>query len=188
VKVLTTELPDLLVVEPTVHRDARGFFLETWRESRYRDHGIDARFVQDNHSRSQRGTLRGLHAQLAPEPMAKLVRCVAGAVFDVAVDLRRGSPGYGRWVGFELSGENFRQVYLPGGFAHGFCVLSDTAEVEYKCSEVYCPEHEIVIAWNDPRIGIRWPVQDPVLSPRDREAPPLSDWARQGRLPPFVPR
>lgn len=184
-KVLATELPGLVVIEPVVHRDARGFFLETWREARYREHGIDARFVQDNHSRSQRGTLRGLHAQLAPRPMAKLVRCVAGAIFDVAVDLRRGSPGYGRWAGFELSAENFRQLYLPVGFAHGFCVLSESAEVEYKCSEIYAPEHEIAIAWNDPRIGVRWPVQEPVLSPRDREAPALAEWASQGRLPPF---
>jgi len=185
VKVLATELPGLVVIEPTVHRDARGWFLESWRESRYREHGIDVGFVQDNHSRSQRGTLRGLHAQLAPRAQAKLVRCVSGAIFDVAVDIRRGSPTYGGWAGFELSAENFRQLYIPAGFAHGFCVLSETAEVEYKCSEVYAPEHEIAIAWNDPRIGVRWPVQDPVLSPRDREALPLADWARQGRLPPY---
>jgi dTDP-4-dehydrorhamnose 3,5-epimerase len=183
VKVLVTELPGVLLVEPVVHRDARGFFLETLRESRYAEHGIDVRFVQDNHSRSQRGTLRGLHAQLAPRPMAKLVRCVAGVIFDVAVDLRRGSPTYGRWVGFELSAENFRQLWIPAGFAHGFCVVSEHAEVEYKCSEVYAPQHEIAIAWNDPRIGVRWPIHEPTLSPRDREAPPLADWAAKGRLP-----
>lgn len=182
-KVIPTELEGVLVIEPVVHRDARGFFLESWRESRYREHGVDVPFVQDNHSRSLRGTLRGLHVQLAPRPMAKLLRCVAGAIFDVAVDVRRGSPTYGGWVGFELSADNFRQLFLPAGFAHGFCVVSETAEVEYKCSEIYAPEHEIAIAWNDPRIGIRWPVAEPTLSPRDRDAPPLAEWAAQGRLP-----
>ena len=182
-KVIATDLEGVLVIEPLVHRDARGFFLESWRESRYREHGIDVPFVQDNHSRSVRGTLRGLHAQLAPRPMAKLLRCVAGAIFDVAVDVRRGSPTYGGWVGFELSADNFRQLFLPAGFAHGFCVISETAEVEYKCSEIYAPEHEIAIAWNDPRIGVRWPTAEPTLSPRDRDAPPLAEWAAQGRLP-----
>lgn len=175
----------MLLIEPVVHRDARGFFLETWHEQRYRAHGVDVHFVQDNHSRSARRALRGLHAQLAPRAMAKLVRCTAGAIFDVAVDVRRGSPTFGRWVGFELSAENFRQLYLPPGFAHGFCVLSETADVEYKCSEVYAPEHEIAIAWNDPRIGIRWPVRDPLLSPRDREAPTLAEWLQRGRLPAY---
>jgi dTDP-4-dehydrorhamnose 3,5-epimerase len=183
VKVIETELPGVLVIEPVVHRDARGFFLETWRESRYREHGVDVPFVQDNHSRSARGTLRGLHAQLAPRPMAKLVRCVAGEIFDVAVDVRRGSPTFGHWVGFALSAENFRQLFIPAGFAHGFCVRTEDAEVEYKCSEVYAPEHEVTVAWNDPRIGIRWPVTEPLLSPRDRAAPPLAELAAQGRLP-----
>jgi dTDP-4-dehydrorhamnose 3,5-epimerase len=187
VKVLATELPGVVLIEPLVHRDARGFFLETWRESRYREQGIDVHWVQDNHSRSGRGTLRGLHAQLGPRPMAKLVRCVAGEIFDVAVDVRRGSPTYGRWVGFTLSADNFRQLFLPAGFAHGFCVTSEHAEVEYKCSQVYAPEHEIAAAWNDPRIGIRWPIAEPLLSPRDAAAPTLAELAASGKLPAYQP-
>ena len=172
-KVLPTELPGVLVVEPEVHRDARGFFLETYHEARYRAAGIRARFVQDNHSRSGRGALRGLHAQLRPA-QAKLVRCIEGEVFDVAVDIRRDSPSFGRWVGVTLSAEGFRQLFIPEGFAHGFCVTSDAAEVEYKGSAVYDPSGEIAVAWNDPAIGVRWPVTDPVLSPRDRAAPTLA--------------
>jgi dTDP-4-dehydrorhamnose 3,5-epimerase len=182
-KVHATELLGVLLVEPVVHRDARGFFVETWREARYHENGMDAHWVQDNHSRSMRGTLRGLHAQLGPRPMAKLVRCVEGEIFDVAVDIRRGSPTYGRWVGFTLSADNFRQLFLPPGFAHGFCVTSEAAEVEYKCSEIYAPEHEIAISWNDPRIGIRWPLAEPLLSPRDAAAPTLAELAASGKLP-----
>ncbi len=175
-----TALPGVVIVEPDVHRDARGFFLETYREERYHAGGITSRFVQDNHSRSTRGTLRGLHAQVE-RPQAKLVRVVEGSVFDVAVDVRRGSPSFGKWVGVSLSAENFRQLYLPEGFAHGFCVTSEVAEFEYKCSDVYAPETEIVVAWNDPAIGIDWPVADPLLSDRDRNAPTLAE--QEHRLP-----
>jgi dTDP-4-dehydrorhamnose 3,5-epimerase len=185
VKVLATELPGVVVVEPVVHRDARGFFLETWRESRYHEHGIDVRWVQDNHSRSMRGALRGLHAQLPPRAQDKLLRCIAGEIFDVAVDVRRGSPTFGLWAGVVLSAENFRQLFVPAGFAHGFCVTSESAEVEYKCSEPYSPEDEIAIAWNDPAIGIRWPIDEPTLSSRDAAAPTLAELARAGRLPPW---
>jgi len=175
-----TELPGVLVVEPVVHRDARGFFLETYHAPRYRAGGVASSFVQDNHSRSARGTLRGLHAQLR-RPQAKLLRCVAGEIFDVAVDIRRGSPSFGRWVGVTLSAENFHQLFIPEGFAHGFCVTSEVAEVEYKCSELYVPDDEITVAWNDPAIGIRWPVAEPLLSARDRAARPLAELA--DRLP-----
>ena len=184
-KFAPTELTEVILVEPDVHRDERGFFLESYQREKYRDGGIAAEFVQDNHSRSARGTLRGLHAQLAPRAQAKLVRVVAGEIFDVAVDVRRGSPRFGRWVGVALSDRNFRQLYIPPGFAHGFCVLSERAEVEYKCSELYFPENEIAIAWNDPGIGVAWPVENPQLSKRDCEAPPLE--AVLERLPHYAP-
>jgi dTDP-4-dehydrorhamnose 3,5-epimerase len=177
-----TELPGVLVVEPTVHRDHRGFFLETYHRDKYAAGGIDQAFVQDNHSRSGAGTLRGLHAQLR-RPQGKLVRAVRGEVFDVAVDIRRGSPTFGRWVGETLSAENFHQLWIPPGFAHGFCVLSEVAEVEYKCTALYDPEDEISIAWDDPHIVIAWPVAAPVLSGRDAAAPALADVAH--RLPVF---
>jgi dTDP-4-dehydrorhamnose 3,5-epimerase len=184
VRFLPTELAGVVVIEPTVHRDERGFFLETYHAVKYREGGIEAVFVQDNHSRSARGTLRGLHAQIE-KPQAKLVRVVHGEIFDVAVDIRRGSPTFARWVGARLSAENFRQIFVPEGFAHGFCVTSDAAEVEYKCTALYAPEAEIAIAWNDPAIGIRWPAAEPVLSKRDREAPALAAWT--ARLPRWVP-
>jgi dTDP-4-dehydrorhamnose 3,5-epimerase len=177
------DLPGVLVIEPVVHQDERGFFLETYHRDKYRDGGLDAAFVQDNHSRSRRGTLRGLHAQRT-RPQGKLVRAVHGRIFDVAVDIRRGSPTFAHWVGEELSADNFRQLWIPPGFAHGFCVLSEVAEVEYKCTEVYVPEDEITIAWDDPRIGVRWPLEGaPALSPRDGAAPTLEDWV--DRLPVF---
>ena len=168
-------LPEVILVEPDVYRDDRGFFLETWREERYREAGIPGPFVQDNHSRSVRGTLRGLHAQVR-RPQGKLVRAVRGEIFDVAVDIRPGSPTFGRWAGATLTEENFRQLWVPPGFAHGFCVLSETAEVEYKCTDVYMKEDEIAIAWDDPEIGIRWPERlgEPLLSPRDRAAVSLA--------------
>ncbi len=165
-------LPEVILVEPDVHRDARGFFLETYHVEKYRAGGIPGPFVQDNHSRSVRGTLRGLHAQHR-RPQGKLVRAVEGEMFDVAVDIRRGSPGFGRWVGVRLSGENFRQLYVPPGFAHGFCVLSDVVHVEYKCTDFYDPGDEIGLAWNDGDVGIEWPVSDPVISEKDRRLPPL---------------
>lgn len=177
-------LPEVILVEPDVYRDDRGFFLETWREERYREAGIPGPFVQDNHSRSARGTLRGLHAQVR-RPQGKLVRAVRGEIFDVAVDIRPGSPTFGRWAGATLTEENFRQLWVPPGFAHGFCVLSETAEVEYKCTDVYMKEDEIAIAWDDPEIGIRWPVGmgEPLLSPRDRAAVSLAaarNWLTRG--------
>ena len=169
-----TAIPEVLVVEPVVHRDPRGFFLETYHRGKYRAGGLDAEFVQDNHSRSQAKTLRGLHAQLA-RPQGKLVRALSGEIFDVAVDVRRGSPAFGRWAGEILTGENFRQLWIPPGFAHGFCVLSENAEVEYKCTALYDPADEIAIAWNDPEIAIGWPLDDPLLSQRDAAAPRLSE-------------
>ena len=181
-KFIPTELPGVLIVEPDVYRDARGFFLETYGENKYREGGVDVAFVQDNLSRSLRGTLRGLHAQV-PRAQAKLLRAVMGEVFDVAVDIRLGSPTFGRWVGVELSAENFRQLYIPCGFAHGFCVMSDVAEIEYKCSDVYVPQDEITIQWDDPAIGVRWPLAEPLLSKRDRAGEPLAKL--EARLPIF---
>jgi dTDP-4-dehydrorhamnose 3,5-epimerase len=175
-----TPLSGVVVVHPDVFRDARGFFLETYHQARYREGGIDAVFVQDNHSRSVRGTLRGLHAQLR-RPQGKLVRAVEGEMFDVAVDIRPRSPTFGRWVGIRLSGDNFRQLWIPPGFAHGFCVLSEVVHVEYKCTGFYDREDEISLAWNDPDVGIAWPVSDPMLSDKDRQAPRLA--ALRHRLP-----
>ena len=167
-------LDGVLLVEPRVFRDDRGFFLETYHREKYREGGLDAVFVQENHSSSAKGTLRGLHAQLA-RPQGKLVRAVEGAIYDVAVDIRRGSPTFGEWIGAELTDENFHQLYVPPGFAHGFCVLSERAQVEYKCTDLYDPEDEITIAWNDPEIAVLWPVDEPLLSRRDSNALPLKD-------------
>jgi len=174
VRVLPTELPGVVIIEPDVHRDGRGFFLETYHADRYRDHGIPGPFVQDNHSQSVAGTLRGLHLQLR-RPQGKLIRVVEGEVFDVAVDVRRGSPTFGRWVSVTLTADNFRQCYVPPGFAHGFCVVSPIAQLEYKCTDLYDPASEIGIAWNDPAIGISWPVTDPILSQRDSRHPTLAE-------------
>jgi len=171
---LPTELPGVVLIEPDVHRDARGFFLETWHEGKYAGAGISGPFVQDNHSHSARGTLRGLHAQLR-RPQGKLVRAVEGEMFDVAVDIRPDSSTFGRWVGFLLSGANFFQLWIPPGFAHGFCVLSERVHVEYKCTDFYDREDEVAIAWNDPTIGIAWPVPKPILSARDAAAKPLAE-------------
>jgi dTDP-4-dehydrorhamnose 3,5-epimerase len=174
VRVLPTELPGVVIIEPDVHRDGRGFFLETYHADRYRDHGMPGPFVQDNHSQSVAGTLRGLHLQLR-RPQGKLIRVVEGEVFDVAVDVRRGSPTFGRWVSVTLTADNFRQCYVPPGFAHGFCVVSPIAQLEYKCTDLYDPASEIGIAWNDPAIGISWPVTDPILSQRDSRHPTLAE-------------
>jgi dTDP-4-dehydrorhamnose 3,5-epimerase len=173
-RVIPTDVPGVLIVEPTVHRDGRGFFLETYHQLKYAESGIPGSFVQDNHSHSVRGTLRGLHAQRR-HPQGKLVRAVAGEMFDVAVDIRRGSPSFGRWVGVVLSGENYRQLYIPPGFAHGFCVLSERVDVEYKCTDFYDRSDELAVAWNDPEIGIAWPVSEPTLSDKDRAAPRLAE-------------
>jgi dTDP-4-dehydrorhamnose 3,5-epimerase len=170
---IPTELPEVVVVEPAVFRDARGFFLETFHAAKFAAEGISAVFVQDNHSSSSRGTLRGLHAQRR-YPQGKLVRCTEGGVFDVAVDFRRESPNCGRWVGIELSDQNFRELWIPPGFLHGFCVLSERAQLQYKCTELYRPEDEIGVVWNDPDLAIRWPVDAPLLSDRDRALPKLS--------------
>ena len=178
-----TELPGVLIIDPVVHRDDRGFFVETWQGERYAAAGIPNAFVQDNHSRSQRGTLRGLHANWR-NPQGKLIRCIEGEIFDVAVDIRVGSPTYGKWIGAELSSENFRQVWVPPGFGHGFCVLSESAQVEYKCTNLYDPGGDLYIAWNDPEIGIDWPiVGEPLLSGRDAAAQTLAE--QQDALPRF---
>ena len=172
-RVVPSAIPDVLIVEPDVHTDGRGFFLEAYHAERYHQHGIAGLFVQDNHSRSLGGTLRGLHLQLR-HPQGKLIRAIEGEIFDVAVDVRRGSPTFGRWVGVALSAENFKQVYVPPGFAHGFAVVTATAQVEYKTTDVYDPASEIGIAWNDPALGISWPVTTPILSARDGRHPALA--------------
>jgi dTDP-4-dehydrorhamnose 3,5-epimerase len=181
-RVLSTDLPGVLIVEPVVHGDARGFFLETYHAQKHAALGINGPFVQDNHSRSVGRTVRGLHLQVH-RPQGKLVRAVSGEIFDVAVDVRRGSPTFGHWIGLPLAADNFRQLYIPPGFAHGFSVLSQWAEVEYKCTEFYDPADEVGIAWNDPALGINWGVEEPILSDRDRRNQPLS--AVLDRLPTF---
>jgi len=179
-----TNLPGVIVVEPKVHGDDRGFFVETYRADRYREGGIRETFVQDNHSYSRRGILRGLHAQF-PHPQGKLLRVIEGEVFDVAVDARRGSPTYGEHFKVMISAENFRQIYVPPGLLHGFVVTSDVAQVEYKCTDLYHPEAEFSVAWNDPDLGIHWPVDDPILSAKDAGAPRLAEV--QDRLVDFEP-
>lgn len=172
---LETSLPEVKLLRPQVHGDHRGFFMETWRREDFSNAGIDADFVQDNHSKSSRGILRGLHYQVQA-PQGKLVRAVAGSIFDVAVDLRRSSPHFGQWYGVELSAENKQLLWVPPGFAHGFYVLSDTAEVCYKCTTYYQPAYDRSLAWDDPDIGVAWPLQGEVgLSDKDRQAPRLRD-------------
>jgi dTDP-4-dehydrorhamnose 3,5-epimerase len=173
---IETELDGLVLVEPEVHGDERGFLVETFRAEAWRELGVEAEFVQDNQSRSGRGTLRGLHFQTSPG-QAKLVRCMRGRIFDAVVDVRRGSPTFGRWEGHELDDESHRQLYIPVGFAHGFCVLSETADVAYRLSNYYDPATEAGIAWDDPDVGIEWPLEDPILSERDRNAPRLAEIA-----------
>lgn len=167
-KIIKTSIPDVLLLEPTVHGDARGYFMETFRESWFHEHGIKVNFVQDNQSRSVQGTLRGLHYQLK-QSQGKLVRVVSGEVFDVAVDMRKDSPTFGKWAGDILSAENKRQLWVPPGFAHGFYVVSESAELYYKCTDYYCPEHEHSLLWNDPAVGIDWPLlnDSPLLSVKD---------------------
>jgi dTDP-4-dehydrorhamnose 3,5-epimerase len=174
VRFTPTALPDVIVIEPDVYRDARGFFLESYHCEKYRHGGIESRFVQDNHSQSAGGTLRGLHFQTR-RPQGKLIRVIEGEIYDVAVDLRRGSPTFGKWVSVTLSANNFKQCYVPPGFAHGFCVVSPSAQVEYKCTDLYDPGDERGLMWNDPALGIAWPIDQPVLSDRDRRHPPLAD-------------
>ena len=174
--VVETGLPEVKLIEPKVFGDERGFFLETWNARTFADVGIDARFVQDNHSRSAAGVLRGLHYQLV-RPQGKLVRVAAGRAFDVAVDVRRGSPRFGQWTGVELSAENKRMLWVPPGFAHGFLALEDGTDFLYKCTDFYAPEHERSILWCDPAIGIRWPLAGaaPELSAKDAAAASLAE-------------
>jgi dTDP-4-dehydrorhamnose 3,5-epimerase len=167
-------LAGVFVVTPKVHRDPRGYFAEAYHEPRYRDAGMPARFVQDNRSQSQQHTLRGLHAQLK-RPQAKLVYCVQGSIWDAVVDARVGSPSFGQWFGVELSAENAKQIYVPEGFVHGFAVLSPTALVEYKCSDIYDAGDQLTVRWDDPDLGVAWPVKDPILSDKDRVAPRLKE-------------
>jgi dTDP-4-dehydrorhamnose 3,5-epimerase len=173
---LETKLEGVVLLEPQVHGDERGFFVETFSRDAWRELGIDVEFVQHNHSRSVGGTLRGLHFQTQPG-QAKLVRCSRGAIFDVAVDLRRGSPTYGQWEGYVLDDETHRQLFVPAGFGHGFAVLSDISDVAYLLSSVYDPATEAGIAWDDPDVGVEWPVGEPLLSERDKSAPRLAEVA-----------
>jgi dTDP-4-dehydrorhamnose 3,5-epimerase len=177
--VLDTGIADVKVIEPVVHGDARGFFLESFNEQTFREHlGRDVHFVQDNHSRSERGVLRGLHYQV-DRVQGKLVRVVRGEIFDVAVDLRESSPTFGKWVGTWLSAENFRQLWIGEGFAHGFVVTSDVAEVLYKTTDFYSPNDERCISWCDPELGIEWPIEgEPTMSDRDRRGVPFADAER----------
>ena len=183
-RVSSTDIPDVLIIEPQVHHDGRGFFVETYHAGRYGRYGIHGPFLQDNHSRSVGGTLRGLHLQLE-RPQAKLIRVIEGRIYDIAVDVRRGSPTFARWVAITLSAENFKQCFIPTGFAHGFCVLSPVAQIEYKCTDAYDPAGEIGIAWNDPALAIPWPVAEPMLSERDRHHPTLAELG--DNLPTYEP-
>lgn len=176
--VVDTPLPGVKLIEPRVFGDDRGFFLETWNAKAFADAGLDVDFVQDNHSHSARGVLRGLHYQIV-NPQGKLVRVASGAVFDVAVDMRRSSPHFGRWVGYELTSANKRMLWVPPGFAHGFLVLSETADFLYKCTALYDPPAERAVRWDDPALGIDWPLAGlmPTLSAKDAAAPALADAA-----------
>lgn len=181
-RVHETALEGVVLVEPTVWRDARGFFVETWHAARYREAGLDVPFVQDNHSRSVEGTLRGLHWQEG-RPQGKLVRVIEGSILDVAVDIRPQSPTFGYHVAVTLSADNFLQCYIPPGFAHGFYVTSPVAQVEYKCTDYYAPEEERGLLWSDPDVGIVWPSPSPLLSARDRQHPTLRELFGQGPAP-----
>lgn len=182
-KIEDSGLPGVLVLEPRRFGDARGWFTETWNRDRMRDAGLDLGWVQDNHSFSAaKGTLRGLHYQAPPKAQDKLVRCTRGAILDVAVDFRDGSPAFGRWVGVELSAENGRQLLVPRGFLHGFVTLTEDTEVQYKCTDLYSPEHDGAVAWNDPQIGVDWGTTAPILSAKDEAAPLLRDAPRPFRF------
>lgn len=174
----------VLLIEPVCFKDDRGYFMETYHRQKYQKAGIDKNFVQDNHSRSRQGVVRGLHYQLK-HPQGKLIYAVTGAIFDVAADIRRHSPTFGKWTGAELSADNRRQIYIPEGFAHGFMVLSKTADVVYKCTDFYAPGDEYGILWSDPDIGITWPVKNPILSQKDLENPALSQMP-EDRLPEYL--
>lgn len=178
ITVARTALDGVLTIDTDFFRDERGFFIESYREEEFARHGIAVRFVQDNHSGSAKGVLRGLHYQDLSAPMGKLVRCTAGSIFDVAVDLRVGSPTFGRWVGVDLDARNMRQIWIPPGFAHGFVTTSDLAEVQYKCSGPYAPAAEGNLAWNDPDLAIAWPIAEPVVSKRDAQGMSLREYLR----------
>jgi dTDP-4-dehydrorhamnose 3,5-epimerase len=180
-KIIPTSLKEVLIIEPDVFADKRGFFMETYHQERYRNSGISQAFVQDNLSSSVKGTLRGLHYQI-DQPQAKLVQVVSGEIYDVAVDIRKNSPTFGKWTGVHLSSETKRQLFIPEGFAHGFCVLSETALFLYKCSDLYAPGDEGGILWSDPAIGIEWPVTNPIISEKDNRLPCLSE-IQPHRLP-----
>lgn len=182
-KCIQTPLPGVYVIEPKIFGDSRGFFYESYNEKDFREHGIDRRFVQSNVSRSSRGVLRGLHYQW-PRPQGKLVSVLEGEVYDVAVDIRRGSPTFGQWAAAMLTAENHRHFWIPEGFAHGFCVVSDYATFSYQCTELYDAAADAGIAWNDPALAIDWPVIDPVLSEKDKKAPILAEVAPE-RLPEY---
>jgi dTDP-4-dehydrorhamnose 3,5-epimerase len=173
-KIIKTSIPEVIVFEPPVFTDSRGYFLETYQQQKYAEAGISKSFVQDNQSYSTKNVLRGLHFQLR-HPQAKLVRVTQGSVFDVAIDIRKNSPTFGKWHGEILSAENKKQMYIPENFAHGFCVLSDSAEFLYKCTDFYVPGDESGLIWNDPELGIKWPIDEPILSSKDAELPRLSD-------------
>ena len=175
IKIEARFLKDVVVLVPDVFQDSRGFFMETFREDQFKALGLPTHFVQDNHSRSVKGVVRGLHFQWEP-PMGKLMRVTLGSAFLVAVDIRKGSPTLGKWVGVEASAENRRQVWAPAGFARGFCVLSDNAEIQYKCTGIYNNKSESGIRWDDPEIGIEWPLKDVLLSEKDRNAQNLAQW------------
>lgn len=172
---LKTDIPGVIIIRPRLFPDDRGFFSELYKKTDFEQAGISGHFVQDNFSSSRKGTLRGLHYQINPMAQAKLVRCMRGRIFDVAVDIRRGSPTYAKWIGVELSEDNNLMLYIPEGFAHGFAVLSETADVFYKCSAEYSHLHDRGILWNDPEIGIAWPIDSPVISGKDRRQPRLKD-------------
>ena len=169
------KIPDVILVEPQVFPDERGFFTETFKESIFKENGINTKFVQDNYSHSIKGTLRGLHYQKNPSAQAKLVTALKGEIFDVAVDIRKGSPTYGKWVGEILSEKNHKLLYVPQGFAHGFCVLSDEADVIYKVNNEYSPETDRGLLWNDPEVGVKWPIEKPITSKKDQQQPLLEN-------------
>jgi dTDP-4-dehydrorhamnose 3,5-epimerase len=183
IRVLPTALPGVVVIETDYFRDQRGFFIENYHRQRFVEHGITDEFVQDNHSRSGANVLRGIHYQDLTAPMGKLVRCTEGAIFDVAVDLRAGSPTFGTWLSFELSAENMRQVFVPSGFGHAFLTLTEHAQVQYKTSGYYTPAAEGTIAWDDPELAIAWPCRQPVLSERDRNGLTLAQYRENPAFP-----
>jgi dTDP-4-dehydrorhamnose 3,5-epimerase len=182
-KFIDAGLDGVIVIEPDVYRDERGYFVETYRADKYSEAGISLKFVQDNQSRSVRGTIRALHAQRSA-PQGKLVRAVSGAILDVVVDIRRFSPTFLKWISVELSADNSRQIYVPPGFAHGICIVSELAEIAYKCTDYYDPADELRIVWNDPAIGIKWPVSTPILSAKDRDAQTIA--AQMDLLPIYL--